>query len=315
MPNDEPVLYLKHRPTDWDGMIGQAEAVSLLRGKLKDGKLPRALMLTGEPGTGKTTAARILRRQLGCGKSDYCEINCAAIDEPLKAVRRIQQHVSLAPSSGKCRVWCLDEVQALSRAGFAQQALLKTLEDTPKHVYFILCTTDPAKIIKAIQSRCTIVRMKPLGVKELSKLINDVALKEGHQLLPEVYARIAEAADGSARKALVILDQIRHLKTEQEQLDAVVKSDAKDVAFQIAKALVWGQGRTNWGEIAKLIESVEEEPETIRRLVLACASKEVLKGGKGAANAYLILTAFESHWYDSGRNGLVRAAWEVFSQK
>lgn len=183
------------------------------------------------------------------------------------------------------------------------------LEDTPRNVYFFLATTHPNELLDTIRTRCTIVHVQRIAPDLLANHVADVARREGREVSQEVLDRIVECADGSARKALVLLHQVFGLGTEAEQLAAITKSDTRRQAFDIVKALLWE--RTTWADMCKILRNVEDEPEQIRRLVLANAGKEILKAGKSAARARMILSAFECDFFASGREGLYGACWDV----
>ncbi len=129
----------------------------------------------------------------------------------------------------------MDESHKLS--GDAQTALLKLLEDTPSHVYFFLCSTDPNRLQTPIRTRCTTIALQTIDANLIEKLVQDTAEKEQVKLSEEVSSRIVECAEGSARKAMVLLHQILHLDNEEEQLSAIMNSDSRKQAIEIAKAL------------------------------------------------------------------------------
>ncbi len=303
-------LYKKYRPKSLKQVIGQTSAVKVLEEMLGNNALPRSLLLTGPSGVGKSTIARILKKRLDCSDQDFAEINIAN-SRGIDTAREIMQRMVLAPMNGKCRVWLLDEVQG-STSQF-QQSILKMLEDTPKHVYFFLCTTEPNKLLKTILTRCTEIRLASLSPKAIQQVILDVYKKEKITLSEDVLDKIVTVSDGSARKALVLLHQIMGIKDQNEQLEAIQRAESSQAAYQIFQRLI--DPRTTWAEISKTIKEVDEEPESLRRLVLACATKFMLSNSKISGRCYLILCAFESHFYDSGKAGLVRACWEVISNK
>ena len=306
-------LYRLHRPQSFKQILGQPEVVATLERLLKTGKMPHCLLMVGPSGVGKTTIARILKSKLNCGDPDYTEVNCAAVESPMDTVRSIQNRMHLAPIAGDCRIWLYDEIQSLSRTTFAQQALLKMLEDTPSHCYFFLCTTDPSKIIETIRTRCVQVKLRSLSVSEIQQLLAEVTIKEQATVSKQVLQKIAELANGSARQALQSLHKVIGLDSEEEQLNAVQSIDAETKGIDIARALL--NPKSKWPDIARLINQVEEEPETIRRIILGYASKVLLGGGNMSSRAYLILCQFENNWFDSAKSGLVRAAYEVFSHE
>lgn len=306
-------LYKKYRPRTLSEVVGQPETVRVLESFLKHKQMPHALLLSGGSGVGKTTIARILKKELGCGKMDYIEIN-AADSRGIDTIREIAQNMGLAPMNGsKCRMWVLDEAHQLNN--FAQNNLLKLLEDTPDHVYFILCTTDPGKLIKTIHTRCTHCKLGNLLPSDLADVVKKVVARSLETVpMPgaDVVKAMIDAADGSARKMVVLLDQITGLTDRHEQLEAIVKQEAEHQAIELARLLI--NPKTKWPAVAELIKKLDEPPESIRHLILSYAGKVVLGGGPLAGKGYLLMTCFAANWYDSGKNGLIMACHEVFSQ-
>jgi DNA polymerase-3 subunit gamma/tau len=203
------------------------------------------LGLVGESGCGKTTAARILAEELGCHDLAYREIN-ASSDRGIDMVRDIQAGMGMAPMKGKVKMFVLDECHALQKP--PQEALLKTLEDTPRHVYFILCTSDPSKLIPAVKTRCTEVKFDRVRSADMSDLIQLTLAKEAltekdpkkraekasFDLSQNLKDRLIEAADGSPRKCLVLLEQLlqvvdederEHMRRLREEWDRQVRED------------------------------------------------------------------------------------------
>lgn len=302
-------LYKKHRPQDLSEIIGNAEVVKSLKGMLSNNEIPHSLLLMGPSGCGKTTIARILRKNLECGKHDFSEINCADF-RGIDMVREIRAKMSQSPISGKTRVWVIDESHKLSSD--AQNAFLKILEDTPQHVYFMLCTTDPQKLIKAIRTRCTPITVKGLTTTQMKKLLTSVIAKEEMEVSEEVVDKIIENSDGSSRAALVLLDQIRRLEDAEDQLEMIQNVSADAEAVFIARALF--NPRTTWIEMGKILTDCEDqEPETIRYSVLGYARSILLKGGKLSDRAYLIIDSFRNNFYDSKKAGLAAACYEIIA--
>lgn len=304
-------LYRTHRPKTFAHLFGQPDAVRMLEDMVKHERIPHALLLTGPSGVGKTSAARILRKHLKCSEQDFEELN-AADARGIETVREIRAMMNLSPMGGKCRIWLIDEGAKLT--GDAQSALLKMLEDTPDHVYFMIATTDPQKLLNTIRTRCTEIRFSPLSSKVMGDLVRSIAGREGTTLTEEVVDRLVEAAEGSARKALVLLNSIIKIEDTEEQLNCILSSTAKQDAFQIVKALLWE--KSDWPTVAKMIRGVETDDwEGLRYLVLANATNELLKGTKTAARAYMVVRCFDTNWYDSKRAGLVAACYDVLTQK
>jgi len=299
-------LYKKHRPQSLADLVGQPEAVRKLQAMQQGGRFPHTVLLSGPSGCGKTTIARIFRTLLNCGKSDFHEIN-AAEDRGIDLVREIKRRVSLAPMDGDSRIWLIDEAHQLTAP--AQDAFLKELEDTPNWVYFILSTTDPQKLKNTIRTRCTDVVVKALNAKDMSTLVLSVAKKEKKKLTEEVVDKICEHSDGSARKALVLLNSIIDITDEEEQIQTIQKSDVQHQAIEIARALL--DTRTKWTDMAKIIKAVEEDAESLRWMVLSYMEKVILGGGKLAPRGFQVITAFSEPFYNTKRAGLTAACWEV----
>lgn len=299
-------LYKRYRPKTFKEVVGQDSAIRMLQGFLKKNDVPHAILLAGSSGSGKTTIARILKTKLGCGPSDFHELNCADF-RGVEVIRDIRQRMGLAPISGECRVWLLDEAAAMTRD--AQSAVLKMLEDTPKHVYFMLATTDPHKLMKTIITRCTEIKTRPLEPNEMTSVIANILDKEGKEVSEEVVERIVDVADGSARKALVILNQVLEIEDEEEQLNAVVRADSRRQAIELARLLV--NPRSKWGDVAKVLKALEDEPESVRHPVLGYACSVLQGGGKLASRAYLIIESFSEPFYDTKRAGLAAACYRI----
>lgn len=304
-------LYKKHRPKRLKDVLGQSKVVTMLERYLKDNELPHSLLFSGPPGTGKTTIARILKKRLGCGDADFNEVNSADF-RGIEKVREIRSRMTLATMGGKCRIWLLDEVHQLSSD--AQHGLLKLLEDTPVHVYFMLATTNPEKLKRAIVSRCAEMKVRELDRKTMRSLIDSVLEKEHAQLSDEVIDKIIEVADGSARKALVILDQVYKMDDEEKQLNSVMDTDSQQQAIQLARALM--NPRVKWPDIVPILQNIKEEPETVRRILLGYY-RSVMMGNniKMVPRAYLIIQAMRDHFYDCGAAGLAAACFECCVQK
>lgn len=305
-------LYKKHRPTRFKDLVGQPQAVAQLEEWLSNGRVPNAVLFTGGSGVGKTTAARILAHRLGCtSRSDCQEINVAE-SRGIDAIRDIMDRMWLAPMSGSgYRVWILDECAKLTSD--AQGAALKMLEDGPSHARFFLCTTDPQKLLKTVITRCAVLSFRALTEGELEVVLDGVIAKENVRVPESVRNRIAEVADGSARKAIVLFQQIMGLASEAEQLDAVQRSDSRRQAIDLARALM--DPKTPWLKVAEILNGVDEEPESLRRMILAYYNRVLLGGGAKANRAAELISRFMYHYFDSGRAGLVLSCWESLRSK
>lgn len=310
----EKGLYQKVRPQTLDEIVGHASSVKLLKRFLQMDKVPRAMIFAGPSGTGKTTMARCLAREMGCPPEgpDFAEINCANC-EPMETVKTLKVSMHYPPmSGGGARVWVLDEFQAFSRAGFSQQGMYKILEDPGASSYFWLCTTDPVKINAPIRNRCTSIVLKPLRNEDMRLLLKRTAKSEKFELRPKVLERILTMSDGSPRSSLVLLEKaIVAGKDEGEQLAQMESAEDSPEAVELVRLLC---AKASWRQVAKVVESMEKlDAEGVRRLTLGYARKVLLRTSNPRAG--LIIQAFRDHFFDCGHAGLAVAAWEVCGEK
>lgn len=303
-------LYQKYRPKDFNEVVGQKTAVKSLVSMGRNKNIPHALLFTGPSGCGKTTLVRILRNKMKCSDADFVEMNSANF-RGIDTVREIQSRIGLSAVSGKVRIYLIDEVHQQTKQ--AQEAMLKLLEDMPDHVYFFLATTNPEKLLKAIQTRCNEVKCRNLTIKELQGLITDVCAKEGKKIEESVVKKIADVAGGSARKALVLLDGVLGLSDKKEQLNYLENNDTDKMAFNIVQSLF--NPKAGWPTVKKLLAEVEvptNELEGVRRAVLGYARKTMI--GKGnASRAALIMEEFRDNWFDLGPAGLALSCYNVMN--
>ena len=308
-------LYNKVRPTKVSDLVGQPDAVKTLEGMISKKKIPHAILLTGPSGVGKTTIAHILKKHIKCNDVDYNYVN-AADKGGIDTIRQIIDQIRYKPlTSGTNRLWLFDECHKLTSD--AQDTLLVPLENPPKYVYFILCTTDPQKIKTTIKTRCTPINLNPLHQLELNKLIKKVAQEESIKLSNEVVNKISEIANGSARMALVLLEQISNIKSDEEKLLALQKSDVNIPAFDLCKAMFgWENGmRPDWPRACKVLEQIKKdgvEVEGIRQMVLStCGTIILTKTGMQVTRALQIFQCFEYDFFATKVNGLIAATFRA----
>jgi DNA polymerase-3 subunit gamma/tau len=220
-------LYRRHRPQRFAELVGQDHVTTALRNAVRDGRVGHAYLFSGPRGTGKTTTARVLAKALNCtnlgddgepcGECESCvaiaearfldlfELD-AASNNSVENIRDLTDSVHLGMGAGARRkVYLIDEVHMLSAA--ASNALLKTLEEPPEHVVFVLATTNPEKVLPTIRSRTQHFELTLLSVGQLVALLSDVLAREGVDAEPDALEVLARAAGGSARDALSLLDQ------------------------------------------------------------------------------------------------------------
>jgi DNA polymerase-3 subunit gamma/tau len=291
-------LYNKHRPNSFAELKGDYSYIQEL---ISRDDHPHAFLFQGLQGSGKTTTARIIAKELGADDMDIVEKNSADFNG-VDDIRALIPTMYVSPF-GKSRVFILDECHKLSTE--AQHALLKPLEEPPKNVYFILCTTETTKILKTIKDRCTIIQFGGLTEDDLFDIVNDVAKKESFKLSRDVKEAIASAADGSARRALVLLEQVAHLD-EGEQLRALRSGTTEDASvIDLCRALF---SRSTWGDIKDMLGKLKEQkedPEKLRRAILGYGQAILLK--KYDDIVLRVMSLFLEPVYDSGFPGLVVA--------
>ncbi|RKZ05951.1 hypothetical protein DRQ25_15015 [Candidatus Fermentibacteria bacterium] len=299
-------IHLEERPTSFKQMVGQKEACQQVGGlgKSEEG-IPHTLLFTGPSGCGKTTLARIVRRKLKCADYDFKEVN-AAKSRGIDMVRGLEGVVNLAPMAGPCRVWLIDECHQLTAD--AQGAFLKLLEEPPEHAYFMLATTRPEKLRRAIRTRCTEIKVRNLTEPELVGLVERIAEDRDNALDSVVSAKLGSVADGSARKALVLLQQILGMPDDEAKLTALENADAKATAIEIARAVMAGKP---WSKVAPLIKACDEEPEGLRWMMQAYFTSVALGGGKQASRAVDILEEFADNYFDTKKAGLVASCYRA----
>ncbi len=198
-------LYTKYRPKKFSEVLGQEHIVGVLRDTIKVGNISHAYLFSGSRGTGKTSVARILANEIGTSDYDLYEID-AASNNSVEGIRQLNESVLSLPYDSKYKVYILDEVHMLSKSAF--NALLKTLEEPPKHVIFILATTEPEKIPGTVVSRCESYAFKTPNRAILKKMAIDVAKEEGFDLEPAGAELISILGDGSFRDTHTTLQKL-----------------------------------------------------------------------------------------------------------
>ncbi len=233
-------LYRKYRPTDFDGVCGQPQVVRTLRNQVSEGRISHAYLFTGSRGTGKTSCAKILAKAVNCLSSrdgnpcNVCEICRGINDETIldiieidaasnngvDDIRELREGSAFTPAAAKYRVYIIDEVHMLSGPAF--NALLKTLEEPPEHVIFILATTEVHKLPATILSRCQRYDFRRISAEDIADRIEFVASNEPFTVTRDAAVLIGKLSDGAMRDALSLLDvcSVSGEVTEQTVLDA-----------------------------------------------------------------------------------------------
>lgn len=232
-------LYRKYRPSTFDEVVGQEAVVRTLKNAIINNKLTHAYLFAGPRGTGKTSIAKILAKTVNCldlkdatpcnecvnctqinnkQTTDIVEID-AASNNGVDEIREIRSKVTLVPSNSKYKVYIIDEVHMLSTGAF--NALLKTLEEPPSHVIFILATTDPHKIPLTILSRCQRFDFKKIENDKIVKKLKEIATKENVEADDDALLEIAKISDGGMRDAISIFDQAISYNEGKVSLDSI----------------------------------------------------------------------------------------------
>lgn len=312
-------LYRKYRPLTFDSVVGQQHIVSTLEHAITEGRLSHAYLFCGPRGTGKTTMARILAKALlcrnaeaaraegasGCMPDGTCE-ECELIAEgnhpdvyELDAASRtgvdnvreeIINSVNFAPVRGKYKIYIIDEVHMLTTAAF--NALLKTLEEPPAHVIFVLCTTDPQKILETILSRCQRFDFHRISNEDIEHRLSYVCEQEGFDYDDEALAIVARHAKGGMRDALSTLEQLSvfgngavHADDARSLLGEVSDQILGEFARAIAErdiAELYGLIRAQVEEGNDLLELTRDLVAHVRDVYVACvagARAELFEGG------------------------------------
>ena len=318
-------LYRKYRPLTFDSVVGQQHIVSTLEHAITEGRLSHAYLFCGPRGTGKTTMARILAKALlcrnaeaaraegasGCMPDGTCE-ECELIAEgnhpdvyELDAASRtgvdnvreeIINSVNFAPVRGKYKIYIIDEVHMLTTAAF--NALLKTLEEPPAHVIFVLCTTDPQKILETILSRCQRFDFHRIGNEDIEHRLSYVCEQEGFDYDDEALAIVARHAKGGMRDALSTLEQLSvfgngavHADDARSLLGEVSDRILGEFARAIAErdvAELYGLIRAQVEEGNDLLELTRDLVAHVRDVYVACVAgtrAELFEGGAEQAEA------------------------------
>ena len=214
----QEALYRKYRPNSLKKLVGQSDAVTLIEKQIKNNNLSHAYLFSGPRGVGKTSLARIIATTLGCDPVfDITEIDAASHNK-VDDIRELNDSINfIASSPGKKRVFILDEVHMLSNA--ASNAFLKTLEEPPEHVIFILATTEPERVLETIKSRTTHIAFKRIGNDEIISTLNEIGKNEKIKINDDVLSYIANQSGGSLRDAINLFEQTHNTFGNKATID------------------------------------------------------------------------------------------------
>jgi DNA polymerase-3 subunit gamma/tau len=292
------VLARKWRPRTFEEMVGQEHVLRALINALDNDRLHHAFLFTGTRGVGKTTIARILAKSLNCEQGvsskpcGQCS-TCREIDEgrfvdlievdaasrtKVDETRDLLDNVQYAPTRGRYKVYLIDEVHMFSNHSF--NALLKTLEEPPPHVKFLLATTDPQKLPVTILSRCLQFNLRRLPTERIEAHLAHILQEEGIASDAPALHRLARAADGSMRDALSLLDQAIAFgggKVTESEVQSMLGSIEQDHVFRLLDGLASGDGAAVLNTVAELAQQVPDYADVLAELITSLHHLALLK--------------------------------------
>jgi DNA polymerase III subunit gamma/tau len=262
------VLYRKYRPKSWREVMGQESVVSVLENEVKLGTLAHAYLFAGSRGTGKTSVARIFASEVGTTKNDLYEID-AASHTSVDDIRALSDAVHTLPFDSKFKVYILDEAHMLSRS--AWNAFLKTLEEPPAHVIFILATTELEKVPDTVQSRCQVFKFKRPSQQTLREFAVHIAKEEGRKLEAEAAELVSLLGDGSFRDTAGILEKTfsstKDKEIKREEVEKVTGAPKGGLVRDILTSIVTRDLEKGMKAIAEA-KRANADMKTFARLIL-----------------------------------------------
>lgn len=275
-------LYRKYRPTNFNEVVGQDKVITVIKNEIINNRISHAYLFSGPRGTGKTTTAKIIAKLVNCtnpvngeccnkcdnclnfkNSSDIVEID-AASNNGVDEIRELRDKVNLVPTNSKYKIYIIDEVHMLTTQAF--NALLKTLEEPPAHVIFILATTEPHKIPLTVASRCQKFQFSKISNDEIVHRISDIIKEENIKLDNEILLEIARLSDGGLRDAINMLDQLLAYKSENITLMDVYNINSC-VSYIDIYNFINNMMINNAIEIVNFIEKIDSEGKNISKFI------------------------------------------------
>lgn len=287
-------LYRKYRPTEFTAVRGQEHITKVLEGAIKKDQIPHALLFCGGRGTGKTTTARIFASAVGASDVDIYEID-AASNRGVDDIRELREAVHTLPYESPYKVYIIDEVHMLTKEAF--NALLKTLEEPPAHVLFVLATTEQDKLLPTITSRCQVFTFHNPSRAVLRDAVIDVAKQEKFTLKADAADLIAVAADGSFRDAFGIAQKVitasDDTKADADEVAAIIGAPRGKTVLDIVAALNEGDATAALGSLHQAVEQNVDMRLFIRLLLERVRLVMLLRNKAALADELLVQLAEE----------------------
>jgi len=260
-------LHTNYRPQTLDEIQGNEPLVESLKTQLAKGnKMPQCFLFTGPSGCGKTTIARIIKNELNVSNMDFIHHNASAKGERgIDVVHQVAQTCRLASSSGGRKIYMFEEAHQLT--GAAGESFLDLIEEPPKHVVFIFCTTNPEKLKTTFKRRCLVLEVKPLISKHLIRILKDVAEKEKKEVSVKVLKEIINLSNGSPGEALSKLELVIDINDDETAIQTLSDASHSETEIKSICQLLCNfkeKNSTRWSQMQKLLKNVSGEPESIR---------------------------------------------------
>lgn len=297
-------IYRKFRPRKFSDVLGQEHITTILKNQINNDNIAHAYLFSGTRGTGKTSTARIFARSINCIGEDIpcneCEICRGILDESLMDIieidaasnnsvddiRELRENSKYPPSTCKYKVYIIDEVHMLSKGAF--NALLKVLEEPPKHLIFILATTEPEKLPPTIISRCQRYDFKRVSVENIVKNMENIATEVGVKIESKALELIARNSDGAMRDALSILDQCLSFSQDEITYDYVISILGivnNDLMFSIVDHIIEASTDDVLTKLADIVEEGIDIKQFIKDMILHFRNLMVAKTSENVENS------------------------------
>jgi len=271
-------LYRAYRPSKFDEVKGQSQVTDVLKAAVKNKKIAHAYLFCGSRGTGKTSVARILAKELGVTDKDLYEID-AASNRGINEIRELREGVHAMPFESPYKFYIIDEAHMLTKE--AWNAFLKTLEEPPSHVIFVMATTEREKVPDTIQSRSEIYIFKQPSREVLADVIESVAKKEGYSLERAAAEMVALLAEGSFRDSLSILQKVlimsKDTNVDIDEVLAVTGAPKSEVVRQVLGSIVHQDAAAALAALGKAIEDNLDMRILARLLIHAMRATLILR--------------------------------------